>query len=67
MDEWKTVIPGTGHTCGRSSQYKEEIHLFWMMKNIPLKALEQFPSDMHVAPKVHSDYTKELQTIQFQL
>lgn len=63
LDDWKTVSPDRAHTCGRTSQYKNIVHLFWMMKSILPEALEQFPPNMHLASHGHPDYIKEFQKI----
>ena len=67
MDEWQAVAPDPGHTRRRVTQSKQTVRLFWMMKSILAKTLEQFPYDMYATPWGHLDFTKELQKIQFQL
>lgn len=67
MEEWRGMVSDSGNTRGRMSQYKQILHLYWLMKGLLCKAVEQVSMGMALITRDMSDYKKDLQTIQFQL
>lgn len=65
MEEWKDHILDPRNTKGRLSQFKQTLHLYWLMKRLVGKSMDQVSMDMALIIRDMPDYKKDLQTIQF--
>jgi len=66
-EDWRVLVPVPGHTCDRIKQFKHTLFLYWSMKGIMGKALEQISLNMVVAMHTFSDYKREFHKIMFHL
>jgi len=41
IDKWRTLAPNPGNTCGRITQFKQVLYLYWLMKSLSGQAMEQ--------------------------
>ena len=48
MENLRTLILNPGNTCGRISQFKKTLYLYWLMKSLLGKAMEQISVGMEV-------------------
>lgn len=39
MDEWERMVPDHGTTNGRQSVFRQNMHQYWVMKNIVARAM----------------------------
>jgi len=46
MYEWSLQLPDPGHTQGRLSLYHRALHIFWVLKHLLAKAMEQVAAEM---------------------
>lgn len=46
MEEWSTLLPDLGNTRGRLSQYEQALHVYWVVKRLIAKAMEQVVDEM---------------------
>lgn len=67
MEEWKTLVPDPGHSRGHTSQCKQTVHLYWLMKSFLGKSLEHIPSSLATNTYTFLNYSQEFQQIKFQL
>ena len=40
MDNWRTLVLDPGNTCGRITQFKQTLYMYWLMKSLLGKAME---------------------------
>lgn len=67
MENWRTLIPNPGNTCGRISQFKKTLYLYWLMKSLLGKAMEEISVGMAVTVQGMSNYKKDMEKNIFQL
>lgn len=48
MDNWRTLVSDAGNTHGRITQFKQTMYLYWLMKSLVGKAMEQISVGMAV-------------------
>jgi len=65
MEEWDTLLPDSGNTRGRLTLYKQALHMYWMMKHLLAKAMEQVAVEMAEIAQGVPDMKKELDSLQF--
>ena len=46
MEDWELLVHNPGNTRGRMSLFKQSLHMYWVMKRLLAKALEQVASEM---------------------
>lgn len=46
MEDWEFLLHDPGNTRGRMSLFKQSLHIYWVMKRILAKALEQVATEM---------------------
>lgn len=46
MEDWGNLIPDPGNTRGRMSLYKQALHVYWVLKRLRAKAMEQVAMEM---------------------
>lgn len=46
MEDWELLVHDPGNTRGRMSLFKQSLHMYWVMKRLLAKALEQVASEM---------------------
>ena len=44
LENWHILVLDPGHTHGRTIYFKQNFHLYWLMKSLLAKALEHIPS-----------------------
>lgn len=67
MKAWHEVIPDPRNTRGRLTLFKKTLYLYWIMKSLMGKAMEQPSMGMEMTLQDMPNYKKNLQAIQFQL
>lgn len=63
MEDWEFLIHDPGHTRGRMSLFKQSLHIYWVMKRLLAKALEQVTKEMVELAKGDPDLRRELSLI----
>jgi len=46
MEDWEYLLPDPGNTRGRMTLYKQALHVYWVMKRLLAKAMEQVAMEM---------------------
>lgn len=46
MEDWEFLLPDSGNTRSRMTLFKQAIHVYWVMKQLLAKALEQAATEM---------------------
>ena len=46
MEDWEYLLLDPGNTRGRMSLYKQALHVYWVMKRLLAKAMEQVAMEM---------------------
>lgn len=64
LDDWEQYLPDPGHTRGRMSLYKQSLHVYWGMKRLLAKAMEQVALEMAELIQGIPTMKKELKNIQ---
>lgn len=67
MEDWEQFLPDPGHTRGRMSLYKQSLHVYWGMKRLLAKAMEQVALEMAELIQGIPTMKKELKNIQVTL
>lgn len=63
MEDWINLLPDPGHTRGRMTLYKQSLHLYWVMKRLMAKAMEQIAMEMAELSQGIPNLKKELKNI----
>ena len=58
MEDWEYLLPDPGNTRGRMTQYKQTLHVYWTIKRLMAKAMEQVAMEM-VEMSQESPYMKK--------
>lgn len=45
-EEWDEIIRDLGNTQGRMTLYRQSLHIYWVLKHLLAKALEQVVKEM---------------------
>lgn len=56
MEEWGDLISDPGNTKGRMTLYKKTLHVYWVLKRLLAKALEQVAGEMAKACPRHAQH-----------
>lgn len=67
MEDWVYLLPDPGHTRGRMTLYKQSLHVYWVMKRLLAKAMEQVAMEMVELSQGIPTLKKELKNIQITL
>jgi len=67
MEDWVYLLPDPGHTRGRMTLYKQSLHVYWVMKRLMAKAMEQIALEMAELSQGIPNLKKELRNIQITL
>lgn len=46
MEDWEFLLHDPGNTRARMSLFKQSLHIYWVMKGLLAKALEQVATEM---------------------
>ncbi len=63
MEDWMDIMPDPGHTRGRMTLYKQSLHLYWVMKRLMAKAMEQIALEMAELSQGIPNLKKEMKNI----
>lgn len=64
MEDWEYLLPDPGNTRGRMTLYKQSLHIYWVMKRLFAKAMEQVAMEMAELSQGIPNLKKELTNIQ---
>jgi len=64
MKDWEYLLPDPGNTRGRMTLYKQTLHVYWVMKRLLAKAMEQVAMEMAELSQGIPNLKKELRNIQ---
>lgn len=67
MDDWEYLLPDPGNTRGRMTLYKQALHVYWVMKRLLAKAMEQVAMEMAELAQGIPNLKREMQNIQVTL
>jgi len=64
MDDWEYLLLDPGNTRGRMTLYKQALHVYWVMKRLLAKAIEQVDVEMAEMSQGIPNLKRELKNIQ---
>ena len=64
MEDWEYLLPDLGNTRGRMSLYKHALHVYWVMKRLLAKAMEQVAMEMAELAQGIPNLKKEINNLQ---
>lgn len=67
IEDWSILVPDPRHTHGRTTQYKQSVHLYVLIKSIVAKAIITSPIGSVNADPSFQEFHKNIQLIQFQI
>lgn len=67
LEEWNTLLPDPGNTRGHLTLYKQALHMYWVMKHLLARAMEQVAIEMTEIVQSLSDMKKEMTNLQFMI
>lgn len=67
MEEWITLLPDPGNTNGRLTLYKRALHMYWVMKPLLARAMEQVDVEMAEIAHGMPAMTKEMNNLQLMM
>lgn len=67
MEDWEYLLPDIGNTRGRMTQYKQTLHVYWTIKRLMAKAMEQVVMEMVEMSQESPYLKKEMQNIKVTL
>lgn len=67
MEDWGNLIPDPGNTRGRLSLYKQALHVYWVVKRLLEKAMEQVAVEMTEMAQGISNLRREMKNLQITL
>ena len=67
MEDWEYLLPDPGNTRGHMSLYKQALHVYWVMKRLLAKAMEQVAMEMGELAQGIPNLKKEMNNIQITL
>lgn len=60
MEDWEYLLPDPGNTRGRMTLYKQTLHVYWVMKRMLAKDMEQVAMEMAKLSQGIPNIKKEL-------
>lgn len=60
MENWRTLVLDPGNPRGRITKFKQTLYLYWLMKNLLGKAMEQISVGMAVSLQGMPSYKQDL-------
>jgi len=63
-EEWAELIKDPGNTRGRMTLYRESLHIYWMLKCLLAKAMEQVATEMTEIANRVPNLQKEMKNFQ---
>jgi len=67
MEDRRTLVPDPGNTKGKITQLKHALYLYWLMKSLLRKAMEQISVGTVVIVQDMTNYKYEFKKLWFQL
>jgi len=67
MEDWEFLLHDPGNTKGRMSLFKQSLHMYWVMKRLMAKALEQVAIEMAELAQGVPNLRRELRIIHITL
>lgn len=67
MENWEYLLPDPGNTRGNMTLYKQALHVYWVMKKLLAKAMEQVAMEVVELAQGIPNLKKEMQNIQVTL
>ena len=67
MEDWEFLLHDPGNTRGRMSLFKQSLHIYWVMKRLLAKALEQAATEMTELAQGVPNLRRDLRIIQITL
>jgi len=67
MEDWEYPLPDPRNTRGRMSLYKQALHVYWVMKRLLAKAMEQVAMEMVELAQGIPNLKKEMNNLQITL
>lgn len=67
LEDWEYILSNPGNTRGRMTLYKQTLHVYWVMKRLLAKAMEQISMEMAELSQGIPNLKKELRNIQITL
>lgn len=67
MEDWEFLLPDLRNTRGCMTLYKQAWHVYWVMKRLLAKAMEQLAMEMEELAQGIPNLKKELNNIQVTL
>lgn len=67
MEEWSTLLPDPGNSRGRLSMYKQALHMYWVVKHLLAKAMEQVAEEMMEMVQGPLNLKREMNNLQFMI
>ena len=64
MEEWGDIIPDPGHTRGRMTLYRQALHMYWALKRLLARALEQVAGEMAKIAQGMPNIKKDMKNLQ---
>lgn len=67
MEDWEYLLPDPGNTRDRLSLYKQALHVYWVMKRLLAKAMEQVAMEITEIAQGIPNVRKEMKNLQITL
>ena len=67
MEDWEYLLPDPRNTRGHMSLYKQALHVYWVMKRLLAKAMEQVAMEMAELAQGIPNLKKEMNNLQITL
>lgn len=67
MKDWEYLLPDPRNTSGRMSLYKQALHVYWVIKRLLEKAMEQVAMEMAELAQGIPNLKKEIKNLQITL
>lgn len=67
MEDWEFLLYDPGNTRGMMSLFKQSLHIYWVMKQLLAKALEQVATEMVEIAQGGPELRRELRLIHISL
>lgn len=64
MEEWRDLIRDLGNTRGIMTLYKQALHVYWVLKHLLAKAVDQVAGEMAKLPQGMPSMKKEMKNLQ---
>lgn len=67
MEDWEFLIPDPRNTRGRMTLFKQSIHVYWVMKRLLAKSMEQVATEMAELAQGVPNLRREMRILQITL